>query len=189
VATIDDDDVESPASVSNFLHTSGPLPLPDVDGSNFEILTSGGGLEAGVYQYAVTAWQGTPSATTLGLPVTVDLLVVNGNEQAVSITLPELPAGADGFNIYRRFPGSIYFYRIAVLTGEQVDPFVDSEGEEVEARPTTPSGSSRCPTALGPPTVSVHAGPAADDAPDPARRRAAGQQGLHAGPPDADDAP
>lgn len=151
------DGVESPASVSTFLTTSSFISPPELAPEAIEVLTSGGDLISGVFVYALTSWVGSPANETRAIaPVTVQLQSIDGNNQRVSITLPALPAGADGFNIYRRYPNSIETYQIASLTGEQEDPYIDSSGSEVVAPfvvlPTTDRSGFRRTVQLTRPT-------------------------------------
>lgn len=124
VSTLNDDLVETQASLSSWVTISGAIDQPDVPVAN--IVTTGGDLPAGVYQYAVTCWVDTWTKDTTALPITVDLTTAGGDHQQVELTMPSLPAGADGYNVYRRFPGSTLFTWQASLTGTQTDPWVDS---------------------------------------------------------------
>lgn len=125
---IDESGLESLGSPTAYVTTSPGVAPPALPAMEIDVLTSGGDLPAGIYQYAITAWVGSHmNETTPSASVPVHLLSENGDEQQVSINLPALPAGADGFNVYRRFPNSPMMLRIASLTGEQEDPYVDSD--------------------------------------------------------------
>lgn len=123
VSVVGDDGVESQASLSSWVTISGGIDQPDIPTVN--VVTTGGDLPSGVYQYAVTCWVDTWTKDTTAVPITVDLASIDGDSQQVELTMPTLPSGADGYNIYRRFPGSTLFTWQATLTGTQVDPWVN----------------------------------------------------------------
>jgi len=73
--------------------------------------STGGTLLPGVYYYVVSAYVTSSTLETLASdPAFVNLVGPTG-ENMVTLTMPTLPPGATGFNIYCRKPGqSKYFY-------------------------------------------------------------------------------
>lgn len=94
-------------------------------------LETGGACYPGAWVYAVTAFKGAFAFDTPGSPAVVaHLEVANGDEQQVIITLPALPAGADGFNIYRQRPNStVMQYLDTVVADDAADPYFDTGGD------------------------------------------------------------
>ena len=107
---------------------------------------SGGSLTRGSYFYALTAWKDTDtSETRMG---TRAYKTINGSTGTVTISFPSLPSGADGFNIYRRSPGSNQFWFLASVdlsTATPPDEYVDDGSIAdscVRGAPSTNSTSS-----------------------------------------------
>lgn len=94
-------------------------------------LLTGGSMYFGQWVYQVTAWRGSFAADTPGSQAVVaNLYATDGDEQRVVLTLPALPSGADGFNIYRQKPSSTLMQYLATVNYPDVeDPFVDSGSE------------------------------------------------------------
>jgi hypothetical protein len=111
---------------------------------------SGGNLTAGIYNYALSYYVGTPDVETSAVNQgSVELYVADGSDQLVTITPPTLPGGVDGYNIYRRRPGNNSFYYLtSVASGA---PFVDdgSAPEDCERfAPVTSNAASTYAVAL-----------------------------------------
>lgn len=118
--------IESPASASTWVTTSAGLTAPVITTDDLAVVTTGGTLPPGMYQYAVTVYDTYYTLDSdCPSPVSLMLSPMDGDEQQIEITLPPLPSGADGWNIYRRSPGALTFQLIDTLVGEQVSPFVD----------------------------------------------------------------
>jgi hypothetical protein len=86
--------------------TPSPIAAPGIP---TVVFASGGSLLPGNYYYVLTAWKDANTLeTNPGGRAYTSLTFTSGNRMAV-LTFPSLPAGADGFNIYRRSPGSSKF--------------------------------------------------------------------------------
>lgn len=92
------------ASVS----TSGLVSKP-TSGPALTASSTGGTMPPGSFEYLLSAYQGAMTLETEASPSIQ--IYVQGPTSTNSITLafPGLPAGADGFNIYRRAPGELQF--------------------------------------------------------------------------------
>jgi hypothetical protein len=82
----------------------------------FSLQSTGGALPPGEYFYVLSAYQGTTTVETKALnPVTVTI-PAGSAENVVELTMPALPPGATGFNIYRRPPNTTAYHHIAFTT-------------------------------------------------------------------------
>jgi hypothetical protein len=84
-------------------------------------MSTTGTLIGGTYFYVLSAYQVTSTSETLAL-TSGSTTTANTNTNKNTLTLPSLPAGATGFNIYRKRPGASKFYFLASTTSAS---FVD----------------------------------------------------------------
>lgn len=97
-------------------------------------IASGGSLLPGSYAYAISAYKDANTLETLAPNVT-NVQLLAGDTWQVTLTLPALPSGADGFNIYRRGPGQAqyhYLESIDMTVATPPDEYVD-DGTVTEA--------------------------------------------------------
>lgn len=89
---------------------------------SFSTASSGGSLTPGQYSYVLSGWKVHNSFETSAVnSSSVTLFSGAGNDQVITLTLPSL-GDFDGYNVYRRRPGSSSFYYIgSVTTTELVD--------------------------------------------------------------------
>lgn len=112
---VDTDGNESGSSPLGFIDTPAPVADPGAPAPSWT--DTGGVLLPGSYSYLLTAYTGASTLETrAGAPTQVRLTVTTSTS-AITLTLPSVPTGADGFNIYRRKPGSPRFYYLAATTG------------------------------------------------------------------------
>ncbi len=91
----------------------------------------GGVLTPGQYFYAITAYTGTTNSETTPSPDRATLTVPPGTStNQITVTLPALPAGATGFNIYRRKPGGVNYNHIFTTVGGGGSEVVDNGIQE-----------------------------------------------------------
>lgn len=106
--------------------TPAPIASPSVPTVAF---TTGGTLLPGNYFYALTAWKDANTLeTTPGGRAYTSLTFSSANRTAI-VTFPSLPSGADGFNIYRRSPGSSKFQFLASVDCSIATPPIDYEDD------------------------------------------------------------
>lgn len=100
---------ESASSPESFVDTAAQLPDPAAPTP--VVATTGGILLAGNYYYALSAYTTTTTAETQATNPAYITIPSGTNTNTVTLTLPTLPGGASGFNVYRKRPGaSKYFY-------------------------------------------------------------------------------
>lgn len=128
VSHVDSAGNESAASNHTSINTPAPLTVPDAPLLSRQ--ETGGNLAPGMHQYVLSAWQ---SSTTLETPAinpgTANLPPSGGTHQTITLELPTLPDGADGFNVYVRRPGSTTYFFLATIAAADVgDPWIDDGG-------------------------------------------------------------
>lgn len=145
VAIVDATGTEGVASIAQQIDTPGPVATPEAPTA--ERIASGGSFAPGHVQYAITAWKSFLTYQTIASPsVTANLPGSAGDAQQVVLTLPALPEGADGFNIYRRRPNSTTFNLLATVPAEDAgEPFIDDGSTEASNEillPTTDTSAA-----------------------------------------------
>lgn len=126
VAEVSEDmELESPAGPSSWVTISAGLTAPTLTNDDITSEATGGTLPPGIYQYAFTVYADfhTYDTDSPG-PISVDLSPMLGDEHSVTVSLPPLPSGASGWNVYRRAPGEGEFYLLETLVGGP-ESFVD----------------------------------------------------------------
>lgn len=117
---------ESGAAPVAVIDTPAAIDAPDSPGLAWG--GTGGTLARGQYFYVLTAWTDFSTNETAALNAIGIIISGSTTTNRVIISLPDLPFGADGFNIYRRKPGgSRYLYldsvdmNVATPPSEYVD--------------------------------------------------------------------
>ena len=139
------------SAASPILSVTTPNSVAEPGAPTLSSAATGGTLLTGNYFYVLTAWTsvntqetkpGTRAYVTLGRDVSTG---------EITLTLPSLPANADGFNIYRRGPGSPQFYFLGSVDMTVATPpteYVDDGSTAVDVTRviprfnTTSSGNS-----------------------------------------------
>jgi hypothetical protein len=122
-AWVDANGAESAASPEATVATPTAVSAPA--GPSLTTSTTGGTLLPGNYFYVLTAYTGSSTSETKA-GTRIFLTVPTGSTtNTITLTLPTTPAGADGFNVYRRGPG------------ESMYAFIDSIDMTVATPPTT----------------------------------------------------
>lgn len=109
IALVNTQNQESVASTET--HVTTPAAIVEPNAATLTYTTTGGALLGGDYYYVLSAYVGISTSETKALSSTfLSVNSVTGTNK-VTLTLPTRPAGATGFNIYRRAPGETkYFY-------------------------------------------------------------------------------
>lgn len=110
---IDEYGTESVASPVAFIDTPAALTTPAAP-SGISYLTSGGTLLPGSYYYRLSAYDGANTIETRSSDPAHVIVPAGSSTNQVTFTLPSLPAGADGFNVYRRKPGGDFAYLTSI---------------------------------------------------------------------------
>lgn len=114
VSYVDPDGNETAASPAAFVDTPAAIDEPAAPALGWA--PAGGSLPPGSYTYVLSAYAGAVTLETKALnPAQVRVGTTTSASQ-VTITMPSLPTGADGYNIYRKKPGSPRFYHLASTT-------------------------------------------------------------------------
>lgn len=106
---------------------------------------TGGVLLPGQYFYVLTAYQSSNTVETKGLSPNTIVIPVGTSTNRVTLTLPSLPSGATGFNIYRKKPGGLgMFYLDSVDLNVATPPttYVDDGNPLEDCTRTLPSVNS-----------------------------------------------
>lgn len=135
---VDAQGAETAASPEITLNTPAQVATPGTP--SITQLPSGGTLLAGNYFYVLTAYT---SATTLEtIPgARAYTTIISGTTNRIQLTLPTLPNGALGFNLYRRSPGSTRFQYLASIDMDVATPpstYIDDGGTEEDCNRTVP---------------------------------------------------
>lgn len=94
---------ETAASPEATVTTADPVVQPDA--VSITSVTTGGALSGGLYYYALTAYVDTSTKETRRGSVASHSIAYSTTTNDVTLSLPSLPSGATGFNVYRRAPG------------------------------------------------------------------------------------
>lgn len=143
-AWVDANGAETAASPEATVST--PAAVSSPAGPTLTSATSGGSLLAGNYYYLLTCYTDVnTSETRAGTAVFITLPVSGGSTQVVTLTLPTLPSGADGFNVYRRGPGeATYSYLDSIdMTVATPPTEYDDDGSAVENCNRQPPNTNR----------------------------------------------
>jgi hypothetical protein len=120
--------VESELSDVLYVDTDSPIPAPA--SPTLGTTTTGGTLAPGTYYYILTAWEGVNTSETNGKNAATITIPVGTATNKITITFPTLPAGATGFNIYRKKAGGVRYVYLASITGS--GPTYDDTGSVTE---------------------------------------------------------
>lgn len=116
---------ESVGSIEVFIDTPDAITEPNAPVPRYE--TSGGTLLAGGYFYVLSAYTDVNTQETRALH-SGQTIIPTGATNQVILTLPDLPSGASGFNVYRRKPGASqnhYLASIDMTVATPPDEYVD----------------------------------------------------------------
>lgn len=104
---VDGSGFESAASPTAFVDTPAPVAPPGAP--VLVAATTGGTLVPGSYYYVLSAYTGANTSETAAGPAAQVTVPVGTSTNAITVTMPTLPAGATGWNVYRRKPGGSRF--------------------------------------------------------------------------------
>lgn len=136
---VDANGLESAAGPESFIDTPAPVSPPSPPG--IASTNTGGVLLGGLYYYKLTAFAGSNTNESLDGSPNFATISMGTHTNKNTITFPSLPAGASGFNIYRRAPGETrYFYLTSVDMNVATPPtsYVDNGGVGADCDRTLP---------------------------------------------------
>lgn len=123
---VDENGAESGASPEAFVDTPAAVGTPNAP--TVVLSTTGGSLLPGTYFYVLSAYTGANTNETRALNYANVSIPTGTTTNLVTLTLPTLPAGADGFNVYRRRPGTTKYFYVGSIDMDVATPpttFVD----------------------------------------------------------------
>lgn len=118
---------ESIASPEAFILT--PAPIADPGSPTLAVATTGGTLLPGAYNYVLSAYKTANTFESRATGFQPINILGPSTTNKVTLTLPSLPSGAHGFNVYRRKPGGTGYQWIAAVAMNVTTPptvFVDT---------------------------------------------------------------
>jgi hypothetical protein len=118
---------ETAASPEATVTTAPPVVAPE--GVSVTSVPTGGTLRGGLYYYALTAYVDTSSRETRRGPVAAHSIPFASATNTVTLSLPSLPAGASGFNVYRRGPGESNYNFVAEVDMDVATPPTEFEDD------------------------------------------------------------
>lgn len=136
---------ESVALPEAYIDTSPSVTNP---GTPYLIVHSTGGtLTPGNYYYVLSAYTGSTAYESKATNPQFDTVQTGGITNSIVVGFPAVPAGADGFNVYRRGPGEIqysYLTTVAVTGGASPSPasFTDDGSLTINPVRTIPAANT-----------------------------------------------
>lgn len=110
---VDSRGLESAAGPETFINT--PAPIAEPGAPTATVQTSGGTLLPGAYYYVLSAWDDANTLETRATGYVNIGIPVGSTVNKITLALPSLPAGAQGFNVYRRAPGEASYHFLAEI--------------------------------------------------------------------------
>lgn len=123
---VDATGVESGASPEVFIDTPSQVSSPAKP--TLTSVTTGGALAPGNYYYVLSAYTGSSGYETPAVNPETILVTSSTLTNTITLTLPALPAGATGFNVYRQAPGGPGYFFIAAIDMSSVPTTWDDTG-------------------------------------------------------------
>jgi len=122
---------ETAASPESYVETPQSLQTPSAP--TLARATTGGTLVAGNYFYVLSAYEDANSQETSAISPNSISVPATTTTNTITLTLPSLPIGADGFNVYRKKPGGLTYLYLASIDMTVATPpttYVDTGIEE-----------------------------------------------------------
>lgn len=94
-----------------------PAAVPDPSSPTLTKSTTGGTLLPGNYYYVLTAYTNVNTQETRAVTPAYITVPAGTTTNRIIVTYPTLPAGADGWNIYRKKPGGARYDYLASVSG------------------------------------------------------------------------
>lgn len=135
---VDSDGFESAPSDEVFVDTLGPVAEPSAP--ILTVQSTGGSLLPGQYYYVLTAHTAVNTNETKALHPTYITVPLGTATNTITLTLPTRPAGASGFNIYRKKPGSSRYDFLASTAS--ISTYVDDGSVEEDCNRVVPARNS-----------------------------------------------
>lgn len=136
---------ETAASDISSVTTAAPISAPSAP--LISSVTTGGTILPGNYFYVLTAYVSVNTQETTGQNRSNITVPTTTTTNVITLTLPTLPTGADGFNVYRRGPGEAEYSYLTSIDMTVATPPTEydddnSTGPNCTRRPPTTTQTS-----------------------------------------------
>lgn len=136
ITVVDPDGFESEASPISSIEM--PTSVIEPGAPSLSYVTGSGTLEPGQYTYVLSAYKDATTLETKAVNSAFITVPGTASTNEITLTMPSLPAGADGFNIYRRSPGGFHFLHLASTAAAS---YVDDGSVEPDCDRTIPAAN------------------------------------------------
>lgn len=120
---VDENGNETAGSPESSVET--PAAVAEPGTPTLSILSTGGSLQPGNYYYVLSAYTNAITQETMARNPNYITVPIGTTTNKITLTMPSVPTGADGFNIYRRRPGTAsYVYLTSVVAATTT--FIDT---------------------------------------------------------------
>lgn len=120
---VDENGNETAASPEATVET--PAAVVEPGTVSLATLSTGGSLQPGNYYYVLSAYTNVITQETMARNPNYITVPIGTTTNRITITMPSVPTGADGFNIYRRRPGTASYVYLTSVTSATTT-FVDT---------------------------------------------------------------
>jgi hypothetical protein len=135
---IDEMGSESAPSPLSYMDTPSTVATPTAPALSY--IGGTGALQPGGYSYVLSAYKGASTQETKATNSAFVTIPGAVQSNSVSLILPVLPAGANGFNVYRKSPsGMHYLYITSVAAPSPLQVWVDDGSIEGDCDRSLPS--------------------------------------------------
>lgn len=143
VAYVNEKGEESAASAESFVIT--PSQIGEPSAPVLSSVATGGTLPAGNYYYVLSAYTSSSTIESRALNASYITVPAGTSTNEVTLTLPALPSGASGFNIYRRKPGQTRYFHFDTVDMNVATPptsYVDDGSVSEDCDRALPTANS-----------------------------------------------
>jgi hypothetical protein len=141
---VDENGLETAPSPEAFIDTPSPIDAPGMP-AGLSFATTGGTLPPGTYFYKLAAYVDADTIETRPGQQAWIAVLPGSSTNRISFALPTLPAGADGFNVYRQKPGGAgyAFLETIDMTGMSPPSTFTDDGSSTDDCVRRPSNVNR----------------------------------------------
>lgn len=124
---VDGDGLETTASPESWIDTPSAVAAPAAP--DLSTTSTGGTLQPGTYLYLLTAYTDfNDLETTAGTAASISVPYVT-ETNVITLDLPILPSGADGFNVYVKGPGNVGYRYLTSINMNVATPPTEFEDD------------------------------------------------------------
>jgi hypothetical protein len=125
ITLVSPEGIESAWSEEASVAMPDPIVAPDSPGLSY--VPTGGSLQTGPYYYALSAYTDVDTEESFATNAATITIPSGTTTAVITLQLPTLPDGADGFNVYRRRPGGTSYFHVGTIpmAATPFETFVD----------------------------------------------------------------